>query len=850
MQRLQLFRPGIAVLTALWLLPSACDQAGNGTARKTTANVGSTPAPDGETPGGGSLPDETKATTVAEDLTIGTPSTSELFTKEAGENGCATIQVTALSKSEPLANAKVSVSVQASAAMDDVGTVKPSDGISGADGKIEFAYCSGAAEGRVALVFKSGTFMKNSAIITVTRKPIYRFVYVRSDADPLLAGADAAAKPESLFLNLFDSGPQDCTTVYFKLTKSDKPVSAVTVRFRTQVDPPKRMKLEKRDGTGLSAVDTLSQKKYAYFDAKSTGAGEFAVPVCAGVSLGSILISGTYTDEESRSYTVNSPVIRITAGLTNYINMSLTFDPANARTLRAYYNTNSDYLVKFNVELGARQDGEAISDYPVLVASEVGRIDIANEGKINADKGNVAVQLHALHLSDNYPFLVYPQTTVNGKLVSDQVFRAGTTTYYEAQTRCDPKDLADWAAAKGGAFATDGIKYADLRQNWRSTLVYAIRGQEHYNDENKNGVYDGGGYGFWDKNQNGIFDGTDTITYDPTGTNNAANFNYKGEWFIDMPSPFIDVNENNEFDDKVDIVIGDAYQAPNGKRDADTTVWKYEYFPVSMGPSPYSIMRQKIFANTTADLYNVYEPNVDLRASRLMGASGVTYPVFGAHLIAAYNAAGHAKAGGPLDAEDFWVGGTNTHTFGGIYQFAIFAHDICGNVLPGGSSLELSFRETKTAEYGTRAPMGRFFIQDPDIYYEPARRLLKEASGGSTTILNFNASDHISKENSYPIIGSLAIPACSNACTGAVTASGVACDSWEGYANLSVKEPDLDQTKQMEHLTISRYMTIPAVKTCTCATGAYFSKGVCLCMDGQTFDAIQGKCVDIPVPVP
>lgn len=793
MGRLNHYRLSVWVLLGA-LSSTHCNERSGGRSGTGTSQPGN---PSTTTGGGtgGTLPDEVsdKGKGTATALEFGTIAILDLYTKEAAENTCVPFVVKAVNGTAAAEDVPISLELQSSAGMTDTGTLTPAEGVSDATGELSATYCSGESEGKIVIVAKHGNLSVNSSKISVAKKPVYKFTYLRSDTDPLLTPSDEKEnKTGVVYLNLLDSGPQDCTHLYFKLTRSETPVVGESLVFSTQVDYPKGAKLAKRADPVQTQTDAITNKKYSYTTSISSGAGEFAVPVCAGVSLGTLLISATFTDEEERTYTVKSPVVRITAGLTNYINLSLTFDAMNARTMKAYFNTNSSYELPVTVQLGARQDGTPITEYPVGVASEVGRVKIENGGIPDTETGSVKFKLQSLHLVNNYP---YPVTSYTG--------------YPLAQTRCEPQNLASWGTAQ----AASEVSYVNIRKNWRSTVVYSIRGQEHYHDANRNGVYDAGGDGFWDKNQNGIYDSGDVITYDAGGD---SAFNALGEWFIDLPTPFVDVDEDGAYTAGRDLLIGDEYQAPNGKRDADALLWKYEYFPVSMGPSTYGLQRYRI---QTAD-YTLVDNPVTM-------PWGTSYEVFGINTI---------------DASKLW-GGAVTAAMGN-YRSLIFAHDLCGNLLPGGTKLSLSFVASQDPGWGPRTPTGHFYVQPGDQYLEPSRHLLRDAAGGTSTI-NFNAVDHPTAANAYPVVNAIEIPACTNLCTGAVNAAnpGISCDGWSGYAGMKVEEPALDTQGASGHLYFETPLSFGPYNACNCVATATATAGVCNCPTGTSFDSGTASCI-------
>lgn len=779
----------------LALMAAACNKQDGGRNQTGGAPSGTGDNPDdGTTPGeGGDTPtgDSKNATAIrAEDL----PAT-ELFTKKAIQDNCVTATFTALADTEPVADVEMVFSFTADPAGDDTGKVEPATAKTNAEGQASTTYCSGDAETKVIIIAKAADLSANSGEITVKHKPVYVFSYVKSDA-PIVVAPAPDAPPEDkgvIKLNLIDSGPNDCTYLYYKLTKSEAPVVGATVQFRTQVDFPKGAKLAKKPDPALVQTETATQKKYAYYFATSNVSGEFAVPICAGVSLGTMVVSATYTDDENKSFSAQSPVISITSGLTNWQNMSLTYDPQNAKTLRGYFNTNSDHIHPFTVKLGARQDGDPISEYPVAVAAETGKLVLANGGMPDQLLGTVGFTMQALHMVDYRPY---------------QVNIFGTNNQYpEAQTRCDARQIAD----------AGGILYKNLAKNWRSTLVYMVRGQESYHDANRNGKYEAGGDGFWDKNQNGYYDTGDLITYD-AGNDNKVDMN--GEWFIDLPAPFIDVDEDGNYTANKDILIGDEYFAPNGKRDADALLWKYDYIPIYMGTSFYAMLHAEVKADLT-DYTDTIGTNYFAALDALDLRNGLATALFNSNIGS---------------TELFGAGAPASTIINPAHVVRyIFAHGVCGNPLPGKSEIGVNFRSLSSPKYGGREFTAHFYTQGGDLIREPSRRLLKDATGASSTHINFNVVDHPASEAGYPIEFYLRTSGCVNECTGVIATTGVACDGRVDEVNLTV---DTDTTTQI--------MSIPSVATCTCGNGAALRLGVCECTAGLQPNGSNTACVVPP----
>jgi hypothetical protein len=734
--------------------------------------------------------------------------TPTVFVQSTAENVCLPFKLNVTSEDTALEGATVAFTVSAlSASMKDSGEVLVASGKSNSSGVIEGTYCSGESEGTVVITAELSGIITNSETIRVTVKPIYKLAYVRTDADPLLGPTEGLSDAEAIYLNLIDSGPQDCTSAYFKLTKADKPVAGTKISFRSQIDFPAGAKFARKADAVTTTIDPITNKKYLSFETFTNGSGEAAVPICAGVFLGSLDVAAAYVDEESKRYEAHAPVVRIVGGLTNWINMSLMFDEENGRTLRAYFNTNSKYELPITANVGSRMDGMPIKQYPLMVAMETGRVTLENGGTIDPESGTVKFKVQALHLVDNYPYQVYPFEDVT-----------------QAQTRCHPGKIADWGLANGKAY----VNYTDIAKNWRSTLVYYTRGQEHYNDANSNGRYDEGGDGFWDRNQNGYYDSEDVLTYD---AGNDGKLDRRGEWFIDLPTPFIDVDEDRSFNPNIDVLIGEKYEAPNGKRDADTTDWKYEVLPISMGPSPYVLQHYRI---DTSD-YTL----TDAQAVLPWG----TYNIFGVDSM--------------LTASDFWAAPAQ-YSNSATWKFAIYAHDLCGSLLPGGTKLslwleEVNYDQNIDVTYN-RYPAINFVSPPEDYYLEPTRRLFKQtnlersnASERTEAVINFNAVDHPSKDLGYPVMGTVTIPQCSRPCTGAVdpTDPGHFCLGWSGFIRLSVSEPSLGSNQDATHTTLSTYLELPRINACKCVTGSSQSTSgaSCECPVGKTFDSGSLSCI-------
>lgn len=759
---------------------SACDDSSGGRRESGVISGGKLPD-DGETP---NTPPEVK-------LVFQSLSSTILYTSDTADESCLDFSVKVSDLNNVgMAEVPVTIRIAALGEVADKGKLQPAQGETDTEGVFAGKYCAGADEWTGSLTAEAYEIIATSAEFSVIRQGSFSLSFTESSIPTV---ADEEGGEAIIPLNLFNSGPNDCTTLYYTLEMNGLPLAGHEVEFFSQPDFPKGVKLAKRDAEGSVVTDPITNRKSAYYKATSSSEGRLAVPVCAGSTLGTLLITGRVADEEGKIIFAHSPVISIKGGLPNHLNFSLTFDKDNARTLKGYFNTNSPFKIRTEIKVGSRHDGDPILDNQVSVAAETGKIEILNGGRINPETGTASFTLNPLHMINYYAYHLH-----------------SFPGYNDARTRCHPIAIA------ASLNPAESFHFSDLADNWRSTVVYMVRGQEYYFDRNGNGEWDGGD-GFWDKNQNGVFDqDIDVLTYDH---NNNGQFDYDGEWFIDLPSPFIDVNENNVYDAEIDISLNDeGFQAANGKWDRDTIIWKYEYYPIYMGSSPYAMARYRIHPD-----YLEYEATpylTDLWA----GSYAESSRSFGAE--------------NEINEDILWAPGATDEVLAttGIYQGHVFAHGICGNPLPGGSRIEITPVLIATGGYGDRAISNHIYTQPSDELIEPSRRILKLADGSNSTTINFNAVDHPYREYGYPITFRTRISNCSNECTGDIATPGVACGAniWELF--VSFIEPE---NSGGEVNTISKIVSHPAVKTCSCVNGASFSKGVCSCPDKTESDGVN-----------
>ncbi|MDQ3232161.1 MAG: hypothetical protein M3Q07_10100, partial [Pseudobdellovibrionaceae bacterium] len=237
-----MFKSLLMAMSLLSILP-ACNQSAGGRNESTgTANPSTTP---GSTPTQSSLPEgvaRDKVKLAFEAFTV----TPTVFVQSTAENVCLPFKVNVTSDGKALEGATIVFTLSPLTVMKDLGEVLAVSTKSNAAGVVEGTYCSGDNVGSLVIAAELSGIITNSETIRVTVKPIYKLTYVRTDADPLMSPTEGLGDTEAIYLNLIDSGPQDCTSVYFKLTKADKPVVGTKLAFRSQIDFPSGAKFAKK----------------------------------------------------------------------------------------------------------------------------------------------------------------------------------------------------------------------------------------------------------------------------------------------------------------------------------------------------------------------------------------------------------------------------------------------------------------------------------------------------------------------------------------------------------------------------------------------------------------------------
>jgi hypothetical protein len=750
------FHRGFLIVLTIMVgaLNSGCRIAANDTSGSPSQGGGSggSGGPSGQTP---------KVATLA----FETLSTSSLYTSDAGTNNCATFTLTAKTKDNTVAaGAIVTVSIVgvATAELAEYGTLTSSLTID-ENGQGSGNFCAAKKVASIILVAQADGVQVNSGAINIEIMPEYSLSYRDSDFD-----SNTSKPKDSILANLFDSGPYDCGNLYFRLTKLDSPVKDASVKFKSDFGYPAGAKLRPRSSTDTPyETDTLTQKKYLSYSATSDTDGIFSIPFCSGQVPGSMIVMGSYTDEYGKSHTVKSPPISISSGTANLTTLALEFNTTNARTLKAIFNNEIPSPLDLIVKISSVFGGGLSVFNPVYVHSESGTLNVESGG-VPDQNGTTKFSMLASYNGSARPTPV--------RLFNDA----------RAQSTCNPEAIAKEYAGT----ATTAFNYSDLAINWRTTLVYAMRGQESFNDANRNGKYDLGGDGFWDKDHDGVYtQGVDAVTYfgsipggaacrclDASGaplataptqgaqttpcietTTQASCFRRTSEWFIDLPTPFVDANENGIYESTVngqdmDRLIGDTYDAPNSKRDVDTLIWKSAYLPIYTGTSPYAMVRSAIKSGTTLEPHNnphtletagVYSYYSDLVTRQLMNSQ-------------VQNFLDHAQIN--LESSNMRNNGSGSYS---AYRW-FTAHGICGTPAPGGTVVSAS-PELISEPYGDRLLTTHFYIQPGDQILDPSRRLLKNGIGASSSEINFNVPDHASAAAGYPVIYEVNVAPCKRA---------------------------------------------------------------------------------------
>jgi hypothetical protein len=849
---------GALSLATVVLASAACSDSGDG--RNTGGLGGVAPPTGGEPAPGAPSPDPGGGDTSNYSITV-TAGDTDLRTKGSGLKECTSIEATVKNGDQAAEDVSVTFSAVGSDATSQAGAANPATASTNKDGVAKTSYCAGPDENQVVVQAKAGASSANSASIKIISVPTYRFSWkpLRDRAFALKTGALAGnaeglaehlaqgpidtEKAKALALTLRGGG-NDCSDLHFELTKDGNAVSGQTIRFQTQDDVPVGVKLARREATGLTAVNPTTKKTFAYADVESNLDGVFQLPVCSGQIPGTLVLSAMFKEPSGREHEVFSPVIVMSGGLANYGFMSLTYDGANARVIPADTFTNLQKTSPFIVRLGTLSDGSIIKTHPLSVMAEVGKVVVDGNG-VPSDAGDVRFTLESLNTRGRRPF---PVTNT----LPDLQFNEAT-----GYSACDPV-----------LFPTSPTLFSTVAKNWRSTVVYHIKGSEYTHANNSTGVFDRSkAFGVWDVNQNGVFESTyDVITATPAGRTEASFKFYEDDWFFDLPSPFVDRNENGRYD-AGEATVGNEYVAPNGEPDDDTLIWKSTVVPLYLGATSYSLQHSQISSvffdptTTNPDPKIGFEPSPGMIDYNqwLKDTFGTTRystvlpnrkylpsdpdPTLEAHLFG---------FGPPIESST---------TEKGINWETLFfhAHDKCGNPIPGGKKIGSRYEELYPALVGGRTVTTHFFLQPYDGLRESSKRLLAKSDGSSDTSMNQDVLEHPAAKAGFPIELDIQISPCENYCSGdllpALAGSPpLYCSASAGRVWLDI-EGDISISHGVttnEFYEASRLssagITDPEDNKCGCANGATRTGSTCTCPSGTQLEG--NNCVTPPVPTP
>ena len=803
-------------LLALSILPSlilaACNPSGSGGGRG--GLTGGTGEVGRKTPGPKATPNREGTPSTAIEIKADALEIAKLPPTVAGSTlQCTTIGFTLTKGGEKTKDLSVAFALVADETGKDTGTVVPAEVKTDANGVVKTKYCSGKDPIHVTITATVETIQANSGKITVAESAPLTLTYVSNDR---------SAPKDKMKRHLFGMGPIDCGTMTFSVTKEGAPAANAEGHFNTSGAVPNGFKFAAKGESGMFSRDAYTNAITAILIKTSDANGMIQVPVCAGDTPGDVALTGFVQADGLKSDPATIPMIEVVSALAAHERISVQYDPANARVAPALFESDSTETLKFKVNLGASRDGQPVQTNPIRVYSETGRV-LASNGGVPDANGVAEFSFQALHAGNNPPYRYFEYLASSGPNPQSGL------------TRCDPEALLNesWANVPPGRLPADlnKISYRDLQKNWRNSITIIVRGQEGFYDKNHNGVFDvNTGDGFWDKNQDGYFtSGIDQITFDYRAD---TKFDYNSEWFIDLPTPFIDVDEDRAYDPLIDRLAGTTtYTAPNGAWDADTNIWKTVQVAYNFGTSPYAMTTDQI--------------------PRRPGSVYVT-PAFETGYFTDLISRGYTRIGNP---KNFFADITNNDLFpdlpsstvpspppttaaklsGSLIQRYLFAHNICGGPVPGGTAVNAIISD-QMVSYGDRAITTHFYVQPSDDIRENSRRLLNGATGASTGTIGSDTLDHPSAASGYPVVFTVEIAACRNACSGDVETNnpGYACGAKSAILNVGLGGDTWPNDIEFGATEIQ----------CNCVAGASQFQATCTCPTGTTSNGTA--CVTPP----
>lgn len=558
------------------------------------------------------------------DLTV---STDKIFVSTETSNTCSDIIAKFMADGAPAPKILFTVTLE-----DSLNVLKiesPATASSDKDGEAKFKVCSSSSALGDATVVITAESAEEKKVISVINRPTHTFKYIGSTV--------TTSATADVLLNLFDAG-DDCAKLLFQLKKDEVPLAGVVQKFISEDDFPIGLKLAEKKDEGTTEANEQTGKTYAYYEATSNDSGTFEVPICSGYVNGQVKISSAIVDEWEEEYKAESTPVKIDGGLSTYGNFSVEYPGTNYRVLRVNPDQDTSADLKFKIKLGTLRNDDPVSTEIVSVLAERGKVEVTNGG-IPDTNGEVNFNLSLANLSANRPVSVYSNASYGSNF----------------PTQCTPI-----------SFNQDKVLYQDLAKNYRISVMYYVKGQEQFFDFNNNKKYDVGGDGYWDKDQNGQFNSTlDEITNDQGAD---GQINASSEYFYDLPTPFVDANENGIFDSGAgEDASGITYTAPNGAWDGATQIWKSFVVPLFTGVNTSSVKSMYIsqtLDNTLTETFNTYAnqywiaylSSTPVLADFHLFTENLTFTADGTEQAQYQYFFGQGACGGPLPGEPLFPG--------------------------------------------------------------------------------------------------------------------------------------------------------------------------------------------------
>jgi hypothetical protein len=413
---------------------------------------------------------------------------------------------------------------------------------------------------------------------------------------------------------------------------------------------------------------------------------------------------------------------------------------------------------------------------------------------------------------------------------------------------CDPLRFPPVSAT------APAVPFFQLAKNWRSTLMYYIRGSEYAVVNTSANSFDASkAFGIWDVNQNGVYDGNgnndtsiDKMTFVPEGRTAGSFKPNSDNWFFDLPSPFVDANENGKFDPGEQLV-GDSFAAPNGRFDDSTYVWKSLFIPLYLGATSYSLQHSAV-SGTITD-FTPSDELMDYHTWLVTKFAGTPYGTALSPTALSATAIQDYLFGRGLPIE-------TTLSETDVVSRALFfhAHDKCGSPLPGGKKISTRYEVTKPAAFGARPVTTHFYNQPYDGLRESSKRLLAKVDGSSDTTLNQDVLEHPAAKAGFPVEIDIRIRPCENYCSGdlhpSVASSPPAyCKEERGRVWLDIEgDVSIAHPVRINEFYETRGTVVGPGNKCGCAVNASLKDATCTCPTGTVLTG--DTCLPPPTPAP